>query len=174
MGRKPLDIEKIVMDLIMSDDPILKKKSAKKIFDIAQMFIGKIASQQFFEFMTWLIQYADRFQKAALYLEKIFAKETTTHQIILTPDTGLSFLNRVEKFFSKLGPINFIINRSVHSFHIPDGEDPFLSPMRNLKERENKLRAQLSKQFPNAPIESIPLMLMGEDTEEELLKFIKA
>lgn len=35
MGRKPLDIEKIVMDLIMSDDSASKKKLAKKIFDIA-------------------------------------------------------------------------------------------------------------------------------------------
>lgn len=35
MGRKPLDIEKIVMDLIMSDDSAAKKKLAKKIFDIA-------------------------------------------------------------------------------------------------------------------------------------------
>jgi fructose/tagatose bisphosphate aldolase len=35
MGRKPLDIEKIAMNLIMSDDAMLKKKLAKKIFDIA-------------------------------------------------------------------------------------------------------------------------------------------
>ncbi|MGE5197437.1 MAG: class II fructose-bisphosphate aldolase [Deltaproteobacteria bacterium] len=35
MGRKPLDIEKIVMDLIMSDDPTVKKALAKKIWGIA-------------------------------------------------------------------------------------------------------------------------------------------
>jgi len=35
MGRKPLEIDKIVMNLIMSDDVILKKKLAKKISDIA-------------------------------------------------------------------------------------------------------------------------------------------
>jgi len=35
MGRKPLEIEKIVMDLIMSDDVSLKKTLAKKILDIA-------------------------------------------------------------------------------------------------------------------------------------------
>ncbi|MCX5694218.1 MAG: class II fructose-bisphosphate aldolase [Candidatus Omnitrophica bacterium] len=35
MGRKPLEIDKIVMDLIMTDDVILKKKLAKKICDIA-------------------------------------------------------------------------------------------------------------------------------------------
>jgi fructose/tagatose bisphosphate aldolase len=35
MGRRPLDIEKIAMELIMSDDVAAKKKLAKKIFDIA-------------------------------------------------------------------------------------------------------------------------------------------
>ncbi|MDD5594764.1 MAG: class II fructose-bisphosphate aldolase [Candidatus Omnitrophica bacterium] len=35
MGRKPLDVEKIVMDLIMNDDAAAKKKLAKKIFDLA-------------------------------------------------------------------------------------------------------------------------------------------
>lgn len=35
MGRRPQDIEKIVMDLIMSDDAALKKSLAKKILDIA-------------------------------------------------------------------------------------------------------------------------------------------
>ena len=35
MGRKPLDVEKIVMDLIISDDSAMKKKLAKKIFALA-------------------------------------------------------------------------------------------------------------------------------------------
>ena len=35
MGRKPLDVEKIVMDLILSDDPAVKKDLAKKISEIA-------------------------------------------------------------------------------------------------------------------------------------------
>ena len=35
MGRRPLDIEKIALELIMSDDMATKKKLAKKIFDIA-------------------------------------------------------------------------------------------------------------------------------------------
>lgn len=35
MGRRPLDIEKMAMDLIMNDDLTTKKKLAKKIFDIA-------------------------------------------------------------------------------------------------------------------------------------------
>jgi fructose/tagatose bisphosphate aldolase len=35
MGRRPLDIEKIAMDLILNDDLATKKKLAKKIFDIA-------------------------------------------------------------------------------------------------------------------------------------------
>ncbi|MBU1124459.1 MAG: class II fructose-bisphosphate aldolase [Candidatus Omnitrophica bacterium] len=35
MGRKPLDIEKIVMDLVMTDDAAVKKSLAKKIQDIA-------------------------------------------------------------------------------------------------------------------------------------------
>ncbi|MDD5042745.1 MAG: aldolase, partial [Candidatus Omnitrophica bacterium] len=35
MGRKPLDIDKIVTDLVMSDDAASKKKLAKKIWDIA-------------------------------------------------------------------------------------------------------------------------------------------
>ncbi|MCX5669542.1 MAG: class II fructose-bisphosphate aldolase [Candidatus Omnitrophica bacterium] len=35
MGRKPLEIDKIVMDLILTNDVILKKKLAKKILDIA-------------------------------------------------------------------------------------------------------------------------------------------
>ncbi len=35
MGRKPLDIERIVMDLIMTDDAATKKELAKKIKDIA-------------------------------------------------------------------------------------------------------------------------------------------
>jgi fructose/tagatose bisphosphate aldolase len=35
MGRKPLEIDKVVMDLVMSDDVLFKKKLAKKISDIA-------------------------------------------------------------------------------------------------------------------------------------------
>ena len=35
MGRKPLEIDKIVMDLILTNDVILKKKIAKKILNIA-------------------------------------------------------------------------------------------------------------------------------------------
>ena len=35
MGRRPLDIEKIAMELIMSDDEATRKKLSKKIFDIA-------------------------------------------------------------------------------------------------------------------------------------------
>jgi fructose/tagatose bisphosphate aldolase len=35
MGRRPLNIEKIAMDLIMSDDPAIKKNLAGRIFDIA-------------------------------------------------------------------------------------------------------------------------------------------
>ncbi len=35
MGRKPLDIDKIVMELVMSDDAAAKKKLAKKIITIA-------------------------------------------------------------------------------------------------------------------------------------------
>ena len=35
MGRKPVDVEKIVMDLIMTDDPAAKKELAKKILDMA-------------------------------------------------------------------------------------------------------------------------------------------
>ncbi|MBU1906054.1 MAG: class II fructose-bisphosphate aldolase, partial [Candidatus Omnitrophica bacterium] len=35
MGRRPLDVEKIILELIMSDDIEVKKKLAKKIKDIA-------------------------------------------------------------------------------------------------------------------------------------------
>ncbi|MDD5477884.1 MAG: class II fructose-bisphosphate aldolase [Candidatus Omnitrophica bacterium] len=35
MGRKPLEIDKVVMDLILTDDVILKKKLAEKILGIA-------------------------------------------------------------------------------------------------------------------------------------------
>jgi len=35
MGRKPLDIDKLALALIMSEDLLLKKKLGKKIFDIA-------------------------------------------------------------------------------------------------------------------------------------------
>jgi len=35
MGRKPLDIDKIAMELIMADDSSTKKKISKKIFDLA-------------------------------------------------------------------------------------------------------------------------------------------
>ncbi len=35
MGRKPLDIDKILTDLVLTDDALAKKKLAKKIWDIA-------------------------------------------------------------------------------------------------------------------------------------------
>jgi fructose/tagatose bisphosphate aldolase len=35
MGRRPLDIERTVMELVMSDDSARKKQLAKKIFDVA-------------------------------------------------------------------------------------------------------------------------------------------
>jgi len=38
MGRRPLDVEKIAIDLIMTDDLATKNKLSKKIFDIAYKF----------------------------------------------------------------------------------------------------------------------------------------
>ena len=35
MGRRPIDIERLAMDLVMSDDVQTKEKLAKKILDIA-------------------------------------------------------------------------------------------------------------------------------------------
>lgn len=50
MGRKPLDVEKIVMDLIISDDSATKKKLAKKIFALA--YKNGIYSSSIHDFYT--------------------------------------------------------------------------------------------------------------------------
>jgi len=111
---------------------------------------------------------------AALYLEKLFEGETTEHRIVVTPDTRSSFLKEAKSFFKNLGPVEFVINRSTAHFELPDGNDPFLVQMKSAQKRELALTKEIHIAFKDAPIEKIPLMVMGEDTKEELLEFVEA
>lgn len=50
----------------------------------------------------------------------------------------------------------------------------FGQEMNQLKESEANLISKIQEAFPKATIESIPLMVMGEDSQDELVKFIRS
>jgi len=146
----------------------------KFVFSTAQKFVGKKASEQAYAFIEWIVQYTEKFQKAAVHLEKLFEKETTTHTVVITPDSHTNFLKNVNQFFKDLGTVEFIVNRSVTNFKIPEGNDPFLQGLRHAEVKERKLLNYIQKDFHSPQISKIPLMLMGEDTREEIMKFVEA
>lgn len=146
----------------------------KRVFDLARIFSGKKSAEQIFDFIEWLTYHTERFSKSAKYLEDLVFSGSTIHTFILTPESPHRLLDQIENFFSQTKNHQFIINRSLEGFEIPSKNHPLIDELSALRSRERDLRRQLSKRFPKCEISGIPLMLMGEDTDEELLRFIRA
>jgi len=148
--------------------------TVKKIFNVTRIFVGKAASRQVFDFIEWLSSHADRFQVAAKSLEALVFSDSTDHLFVLTPETSFSFLKEVAAVFGKKTKVSFIINRSAAGFKLPEGNSSFHREIEGLQKREEKLIARLEREFGSVKVSRIPMMLMGEDTEQEMLKFVKS
>lgn len=148
----------------------------KKVFESTRIFVGKSAADQVFEFIEWLTQHMNRFQTAAEYLEELLFSADTEHIFILTPETRVSSLESTRDFFKNAEHMRFLINRSMSGLALPENisDDLFLKEMHALANKEKILLAQIQKKFPQVPVSTLPLMFMGEDTEEELMRFVKA
>lgn len=144
----------------------------KKVIDITKSFLGKTAVEQALNFLEWLHSHLERFQTAARTLESLTFGDQTEHLMVLTPESSLNYITQGKSFFEKSKKLRFLINRSVLSLPAISGNSSFAREMNQLKESETKLISKIQEVFPKAIIESIPLMVMGEDSQEELLKFI--
>jgi anion-transporting ArsA/GET3 family ATPase len=145
----------------------------KKIFEVTRIFSGKRAADQIFEFIEWLTFHTDRFSLSARYLEELVYSKDTEHLFVLTPETPPRFLESVRSFFEKSSRLQFTINRSVSKWTLTDQNDDFVREIRSRASQEAELFSLLQKKFRSSPVERIPLMSMGEDTDEELLEFIR-
>ncbi|MBN8555497.1 MAG: hypothetical protein J0L93_08635 [Deltaproteobacteria bacterium] len=143
----------------------------KHAFELSRVFIGKKSAERVFEFLEWLGTHADRFQKAADQLTKLSYSEETEHLFVLSPETAFVRLEDIQKLSKPFKNISFVINRSVFDEKIPDENDSFCNEMREFKNLESKLIQDLKRLFPKSEISRLPYQLMGDDTEEELIRF---
>lgn len=149
--------------------------SFKKIFEISRFFVGKKAADTVLELITWLTQHRDRFEQSSVFLEKIFYSKDSLHSFVLSPESSSAILNEIKLQFKEAKNIRFYLNRSVFSFpeNIFEKSDPFLHEMKALAEKEKILVAEIHKVFPEASLQRIPLLVMGDDTEEEMKRFLE-
>ncbi len=146
----------------------------KRVFEVARIFSGKKAADQIFDFIEWLTSHTERFSKSARFLEELVFSEQTRHVFIVTPETPPRFLEQIKSFFVKVKNIEFVLNRSLSNYSLPEGNDHFVEELKVLAEKETTFLEILKKHYPHARVEKIPLILMGEDTDEELIEFIQA
>lgn len=144
----------------------------KKVIEVAQIFVGKRGVEQALEFVDWLNKHISRFQNSSRNLEQLIFSDRTKHSMILTPETSHHYIDMLEDFFGKMSSLSFVLNRSALDFQIPKDEIPFFNEMRALQKAETALLSRLQKSFSDYQTERIPLEVMGDDSEEELIKFV--
>jgi anion-transporting ArsA/GET3 family ATPase len=145
----------------------------KKFFEVARIFSGKKAAEQIFDFIDWLTYHTDRFSLSARHLEELVYSKTTRHLFVLTPESHERLLQSIASFFEKSTSIEFALNRSASHWTIESDKDPAATEFLHSQQMEGHLVHAIETKFSSSPIERIPLMLMGEDTREELLRFIR-
>jgi len=143
----------------------------RKVIEGVKLFTGKRNLEQTLAFLDWLQSHIDRFQLSARALHELLFHPQTIHTLVLTPESSLQELKQMEGFFKRAPQLEIIINRSVEHLGPLPNPHPFFQEFQKLQDRESALRSELKKAF-NAPVESIPLTAMGEDTTEELLEFV--
>lgn len=145
----------------------------KKAIEISRMFIGEKSVKSALEFIDWLQLHIDRFKIAAKYLDEMSFAPNTEHLMVLTPESASSYLNLVKDFFARSQHLSFLINRSLKDYIIPDDQIPFYDELRSIAAQEKHLLEQISQQFKNFQIKHLPMLVMGEDTQDELKEFVR-
>jgi len=139
--------------------------SFKKAFEMSRFFIGKRAAETVLELIEWLTQHRERFETASHFLEQIFNSRESNHIFVLTPESPESLLAEIKTNFKETQNISFYLNQSVFEFRME---------MPEAYERETKLISKIKKAFPKSQIQLIPLQIMGDDTEEEMTRFLRS
>lgn len=153
----------------------LFQASFRKALDFAKSFLGKAGVEQALEFVDWLNQHLEIFEKSTEVLEGILHREETIHTLILTPESSPHQISIAREFLKDFQNLKIILNRSVQ--HLPEVPGSFVSLHQELESRrslEEKTEALLKQSFPGSTLMHFPLQLMGEDTEEELLRFVSS
>ncbi len=150
----------------------LLQKAFRRLFDLLRFFSGKAAATHLFDFITWMSEHNDRFANSAQALQTLLTSSSTTFAAVLQPETSLEFLKLFAQSFSHQHTTFFVMNRSVAAFTLPDRSDAFLNELRRLRKGESSLHNEIKRLFPTSNYETIPLMFMGEDTLEELERYI--
>jgi anion-transporting ArsA/GET3 family ATPase len=146
----------------------------KRLFEINQVFVGRKTADQIFEFLDWLSLHSERFKNAAEKLTDLVYSESTEHLFVVAPETSKSQLKDIDRLSKSFKHISFLMNRSLATENIPSRIDLFCEELRALKTSEEILTKNIQREFKGAEIIRIPFQLMGEDTREELEKFISS
>ncbi len=162
-------------------NPILAKglksnvlhSSFKKIFHFAQGFLGKLGVEQALEFLDWISKNAERFQKSTETLKDIFDRPDSHHSLVFSPETSKHQIESTFKFFKNCRNLQIIMNRSLKD--LPTFSEDFASLHQEVQCRlknEEKNEKLLKELFPQAHFARFPLQLMGEDSKEEMDRFL--
>lgn len=144
----------------------------KKMVEVVRLFIGKESVETVMQFLDWLNNHIDRFQTASKRLEKLTFDDDTAHHAVITPETSYEYIFEMKKFFEQTRPPEFIINRSVEPYDIPAGDNSFFKELRSIKAQEDELLKILTQTFDEFELKRLPMLLMGQDTTEELQSFV--
>ena len=155
-------------------DSFVMQATVKRIFSLFHFFSGKETAQNLYEFINWLSQHSERFARSARAIQKLLHSTDTTSICVVHPESPFHFLEVFEKSFPTEHQISFLMNRSVRDEKIPSRDDVFLREIRELQRLEGELEIEIQKRFATAQIARIPLILMGDDTPEELQRFVLA
>lgn len=148
--------------------------SVKKVFDLSRLFVGKAATDRVFELFDWMIAHRDRFERAAHFLERLVFSNSTRHTFILAPDSKPRQLHPMSQLFQQAQSKRLIISRSVWDFPTTlKSDEAFVTEMSALRSKESRLRTEAQNRFPRLSIEAIPFVLMGDDSDDELQRYLK-
>lgn len=149
----------------------------RKVIELCRSFVGNRVMEDTLAFLDWMNNHLDRLQAAATHLEKLLFSIETKHSIVLTPESSLAELRKLRDFFGRTENLHIVINRSVAHLSLPDRsqfeKNAFYREFFEMRDQEEHLVTELQQVFGSFSMERIPLMLMGDDTREELLTFIR-
>lgn len=155
------------------DSPVVQS-AFRKVFDWLRLFSGRLAAQNLYDFIEWISQHSDRFRRSAKALEDLMQSEQTEHIFVVTPETHHWLIELFAKYFPKGSKIKIVMNRSLSFDELPNINHPFIEEMTQLKKKEVELERFITKAISFQCIEKIPLLFLGDDSPEEIIRFINA
>lgn len=144
----------------------------RKVIEVSRLFMGKRAVDEALGFLDWLHLHLERFQKAAGILDEMLFSPKTTHSMVLTPETPQNYLSEVKSFFERSSQVRFIMNRSVDHYHVEGKTDSLSHEIQQMQKQQKNLEENIQSSFQDYQFKKIPFVLMGDDSLEELNKFI--